>query len=108
MLICCVSKSDGKKTSLSRAERATTRNSHGSAAEVLKISRSEAQEEPPDQRNYTVRNPLLNGEPVAHIQANPAYSWKHIQIWGCAQRVVRQSAGPGLYRHRNRTIGRPA
>src|SRR6218665_1884088 len=32
-----------RKPRLSRAERATTQNSHGSAAEVSKISRSEAQ-----------------------------------------------------------------
>jgi len=43
-----VGKRDDKKTALSRAERATNRNTHGSAAEVSKISRNEAQEGPPD------------------------------------------------------------
>ena len=31
---CCVSKRDDKKTPLSRAERAMTRSTHGSAGEV--------------------------------------------------------------------------
>jgi len=45
-------------------ERATTRNYHGSVAEVSKISRSKTQEGPPDEGNYTVRNPLLEGSHI--------------------------------------------
>jgi len=60
-------KERSKKTTLGRAERVMTRNTHGSAAEVSKIFRSEAQERQPDQTLY-VQNPLLERKPVEHIQ----------------------------------------
>jgi len=57
-----VSKRDDKKTPLSRAERVMTRNSHGRAAEVSKISwRGRG-------RARLKNKILLEGEPVEHIK----------------------------------------
>ena len=68
LLSSCAGKRDHEHAPLSRAERATTRSTQGRAAEVAKIGRGEAQQGPPDQSDDPIRDPLLEGEPVKHIQ----------------------------------------
>ena len=60
-----MSKRNYKKTPISRAERSTTRNTLGSAAEVSKISEARPRR---DRQTKDGTKSSVGGEPVEHIQ----------------------------------------